>query len=150
MIPVLATYGFGAGPRLPSAKHSVHLLDTNTEKISRIVDWPEWVPPAEMLKRQPELPLKMTGGLNNPLGVKALYLGDSLYRIHGTNDAKSIGRAASSGCFRMLNEHVMHLSSLVQIGTPVKVVKNWPSTSATHDLRAAERACSVEIPTSRR
>lgn len=123
---------------------------TGNEKISRIVDWPDWVPPAEMLKRQPELPLKMTGGLNNPLGVKALYLGDSLYRIHGTNDARSIGRAASSGCFRMLNEHVMHLSSLVQVGTPVKVVKSWSSISATHDLRAAELACSVVIPTSRR
>lgn len=123
---------------------------TGTEKISRIVDWPDWIPPAEMLTRQPELPLKMTGGLDNPLGAKALYLGDSLYRIHGTNDARSIGRAASSGCFRMLNEHVMHLSSLVQVGTPVKVVKNWSSTLATHDLRAAELACSVVIPTSRR
>jgi lipoprotein-anchoring transpeptidase ErfK/SrfK len=123
---------------------------TGAEKISRIVDWPDWIPPAEMLKRQPELPLKMTGGLNNPLGARALYLGDSLYRIHGTNDVKTIGRAASSGCFRMLNEHVMHLSGLVQIGTPVRVVKNWPLIGIAPGLRGAELACAVEIPISRR
>ena len=79
-----------------------------------------------MRERQPELPKKMTGGLRNPLGAKALYLGNSLYRIHGTNDAMTIGQAASSGCFRMMNEHVMHLASLVEIGTVVKVVRRWP------------------------
>lgn len=99
---------------------------TGTEKISRIADWPDWYPPAEMRERQPELPVKMTGGLRNPLGVKALYLGKTLYRIHGTNDPKSIGQAASSGCFRMLNNHVVHLASLVDIGTVVRVVKHWP------------------------
>ena len=80
-----------------------------------------------MRERQPELPKKMTGGLRNPLGAKALYLANSLYRIHGTNDAVTIGQAASSGCFRMMNEHVMHLASLVEIGTVVKVVRRWPS-----------------------
>lgn len=118
---------------------------TGTEKISRIVDWPDWIPPTEMLQRQPELPRKMTGGLNNPLGARALYLGESLYRIHGTNDEKTIGRAASSGCFRMMNEHVMHLSGLVRIGTTVKVVKNWPLTGVVGGPQSAGLMCGPEI-----
>lgn len=100
---------------------------TGTEQISRIADWPDWHPPEEMRARQPALPEKMTGGLRNPLGVKAIFLGNSLYRIHGTNDPRTIGRAASSGCFRMLNAHVVHLAGLVKIGTTVKVVGRWPT-----------------------
>jgi len=119
---------------------------TGTEKISRMVDWPDWIPPPEMLKRQPGLPRKMTGGLNNPLGVRALYLGASLYRIHGTNNARTIGRAASSGCFRMMNEHVMHLSGLVHIGTKVKVVENWPVMGAV----GARLVCGEEVPVDQR
>jgi lipoprotein-anchoring transpeptidase ErfK/SrfK len=99
---------------------------TGTEAISRKQAWPDWHPPAEMRERDPKLPEKMTGGLKNPLGAMALYLGNTLYRIHGTNDAKSIGRAASSGCFRMLNSHVLHLASLAEIGTPVSVVSSLP------------------------
>lgn len=98
---------------------------TGTEKISRIAAWPDWHPPADMRRRQPYLPKKMTGGLNNPLGAKALYLGKTLYRIHGTNDPKSIGRASSSGCFRMMNKHVMHLANLADIGTQVRVVAKY-------------------------
>lgn len=98
---------------------------TGTEKISRVAVWPDWHPPAEMIRRQPYLPKKMTGGINNPLGAKALYLGKTLYRIHGTNDPKSIGRASSSGCFRMMNKHVMHLASLAGIGTQVRVVAKY-------------------------
>jgi lipoprotein-anchoring transpeptidase ErfK/SrfK len=79
-----------------------------------------------MIARDPRLPDKMTGGIRNPLGALAIYLGKTLYRIHGTNDAKSIGRAASSGCFRMLNEHVLHLASIAPIGTAVTVVKRLP------------------------
>lgn len=97
---------------------------TGEEKISRIADWPDWHPPAEMREREPHLPEKMTGGLKNPLGAKALYLGNTLYRIHGTNDARSIGRASSSGCFRMLNGHVVDLASRVGVGTKVVVVSN--------------------------
>ena len=97
-----------------------------TEKISRVAEWPDWHPPAEMRERDPSLPEKMSGGIRNPLGAKALYLGNSLYRIHGTNDAKSIGRAASSGCFRMLNGHVVDLASRVGVGTPVTVVRRLP------------------------
>jgi lipoprotein-anchoring transpeptidase ErfK/SrfK len=103
---------------------------TGTETISRVQEWPDWYPPAEMRQRQPGLPVKMEGGVNNPLGAKALYLGDTLYRIHGTNDPKTIGRAASSGCFRMMNENVLHLASLVDIGTTVKVVKHYSPTLA--------------------
>lgn len=119
---------------------------TGTEKVSRMVDWPDWIPPAEMLQRQPELPRKMTGGIDNPLGVRALYLGNTLYRIHGTNDARSIGYAASSGCFRMMNEHVMHLSSLVNIGTHVKVVESWPAMSVIGARQYAQLACRGEVP----
>ncbi|MGL4395143.1 MAG: L,D-transpeptidase [Hyphomicrobium sp.] len=103
---------------------------TGTEKISRKVQWPDWRPPAEMLARKPELPEFMEGGIRNPLGARALYLGNSLYRIHGTNDVKSIGTAASSGCFRMMNGHVVHLSNIASVGTTVHVVSKLPSNVA--------------------
>jgi lipoprotein-anchoring transpeptidase ErfK/SrfK len=79
-----------------------------------------------MRERDPNLPVKMTGGLKNPLGAKAIYLGNTLYRIHGTNDAKTIGQAASSGCFRMLNGHVIDLAERVQVGGSVTVVERLP------------------------
>jgi lipoprotein-anchoring transpeptidase ErfK/SrfK len=97
-----------------------------SETISRKAEWPDWHPPEEMRYRDPRLPEKMTGGIKNPLGAMALYLGNSLYRIHGTNDANSIGRAASSGCFRMLNGHIVDLASRVEIGTTVTVVPRLP------------------------
>jgi lipoprotein-anchoring transpeptidase ErfK/SrfK len=97
-----------------------------TERISRKQAWPDWHPPAEMRKRDPKLPVKMTGGLKNPLGAMALYLGNTLYRIHGTNDEKTIGHASSSGCFRMMNSAVLHLSQFAQVGTPVTVVNGLP------------------------
>jgi lipoprotein-anchoring transpeptidase ErfK/SrfK len=100
---------------------------TGTETISRKQAWPDWYPPAEMRERDASLPEKMTGGLKNPLGAMALYLGDTLYRIHGTNDVKSIGQAQSSGCFRMLNAAVLHLASLAEVGTPVSVVASLPA-----------------------
>src|SRR5262245_28301735 len=97
-----------------------------TEKISRKADWPDWHPPEEMRYRDWRLPEKMTGGIKNPLGAMALYLGNSLYRIHGTNDPNSIGRAASSGCFRMLNGHIVDLASRVEVGATVTVVHRLP------------------------
>jgi lipoprotein-anchoring transpeptidase ErfK/SrfK len=100
---------------------------SGTEQISKVVDWPDWHPPADMRARDPRLPEHMSGGLKNPLGVKALYLGNTLYRIHGTNDPSSIGKAASSGCFRMLNGHVVDLASRVGMGTTVTVVRRLPS-----------------------
>lgn len=92
------------------------------ETISRIADWPDWYPPEEMRQRQRGLPVSMTGGLRNPLGAKALYLGSTLYRIHGTDAPKTIGTAQSSGCIRMLNEHVVDLAGRIGIGTKVVVV----------------------------
>ena len=100
---------------------------TGTETISRKQAWPDWYPPAEMRERDPSLPEKMTGGVKNPLGAMALYLGNSLYRIHGTNDVKSIGQAQSSGCFRMLNAAVLHLASIAEVGTTVAVVDAMPA-----------------------
>lgn len=115
---------------------------TGQQKVSRIADWPDWYPPAEMRKRKPELPERMLGGLNNPLGAKAIYLGNTLYRIHGTNEPKSIGRAESSGCFRMMNEHVLHLASLVQVGTQVTVLRSLrpgsPARTATAKPRTSQ------------
>jgi lipoprotein-anchoring transpeptidase ErfK/SrfK len=101
---------------------------TGTQRITRVANWPDWHPPAEMRQRDPRLPEKMTGGIRNPLGAKALYLGSTLYRIHGTSDARSIGRAASSGCFRMHNRHVVDLARRVGVGTKVVVIKGGKHT----------------------
>jgi lipoprotein-anchoring transpeptidase ErfK/SrfK len=99
---------------------------SGVQKVSKIVDWPDWIPPAEMRQRMPSLPVRMTGGLRNPLGAKAIYLGNTLYRIHGTNDAKTIGSASSSGCFRMHNGHVVHLAGMVSASTTVYVMRRLP------------------------
>jgi lipoprotein-anchoring transpeptidase ErfK/SrfK len=107
---------------------------TGTERISRIASWPSWTPPPEMHKRQPGLPINVTGGLINPLGAKALYLGSSIYRIHGTNNARSIGRASSSGCFRLTNAHVTHLATLAKVGTTVRVVSSYSGVSTSAQL----------------
>ena len=104
---------------------------TGTEHISRIASWPTWTPPPEMRERKRGLPVVVTGGLLNPLGAKALYLGNSIYRIHGTNNDRTIGRASSSGCFRMMNEHVMHLATLAHVGTTVRVVSNYPGVATS-------------------
>jgi lipoprotein-anchoring transpeptidase ErfK/SrfK len=109
---------------------------TGSETMSWKQEWPDWDPPAEMRERDRSLPVKMTGGLKNPLGAMALYLGDTLYRIHGTNDAKSIGRAASSGCFRMLNPHIVHLASIAEIGTQVAVVASLPGQTKISEAPA--------------
>lgn len=123
---------------------------TGTERISRKQAWPDWYPPQEMRDRDASLPVKMTGGLKNPLGAMALYLGETLYRIHGTNDVKSIGQAQSSGCFRMLNSAVLHLASIAQIGTPVAVVSSLKSdvqvsrTPAQPSLPSREQVASPQ------
>jgi lipoprotein-anchoring transpeptidase ErfK/SrfK len=95
---------------------------SGTERISRIAEWPSWTPPPEMHKRVPGLPVTVTGGLKNPQGARALYLGNTIYRIHGTNNDRTVGRANSSGCFRLMNEHVVHLASIAKVGTKVKVL----------------------------
>jgi lipoprotein-anchoring transpeptidase ErfK/SrfK len=108
------------------------------ETVSRKQAWPDWYPPAEMRERDPKLPEKMTGGVRNPLGAMALYLGNTLYRIHGTNDVRSIGQAASSGCFRMLNAAVLHLASITEVGTAVTVVKSLPARQEVSRLQEAK------------
>jgi len=120
--------GSGKAYRYPISVGRSGFSWTGTKKITAKKAWPDWHPPAEMRKRKPSLPKKMTGGVNNPLGAKALYLGNSLYRIHGTNNVKSIGRAASSGCFRMMNAHVEHLSRIAKVGTTVRVLKRLPKS----------------------
>ena len=95
---------------------------SGTHRVSRKAEWPGWTPPAEMRKRQPGLPAHMEGGPNNPLGARALYLGSTLYRIHGTNEPWTIGQNVSSGCIRMVNEDVIDLYSRVQLNTKVVVL----------------------------
>jgi lipoprotein-anchoring transpeptidase ErfK/SrfK len=92
------------------------------ETITRGRQWPDWYPPSEMIERQPYLPRFMAGGPGNPLGARALYLGSSVYRIHGTNDPKTIGQFISSGCIRLLNEDISDLYARVGVGTPVVVL----------------------------
>ena len=90
--------------------------------VTRKAEWPDWVPPKEMLARRPDLPRYMAGGPDNPLGARALYLGSSLYRIHGSNEPWTIGQAVSSGCIRMRNEDVTDLYERVKVGTRVIVI----------------------------
>jgi lipoprotein-anchoring transpeptidase ErfK/SrfK len=96
---------------------------SGTHRITAKKEWPSWTPPAQMLRRRPDLPRHMNGGVDNPLGARAMYLGSTLYRIHGSNEPETIGQAVSSGCFRMTNEDVTDLYSRVGVGTTV-VVKN--------------------------
>jgi lipoprotein-anchoring transpeptidase ErfK/SrfK len=91
-------------------------------EISMKREWPDWTPPDEMLRRRPDLPRYMAGGPENPLGARALYLGSSLYRIHGSNEPWTIGTAVSSGCIRMRNEDVIDLYGRVKVGTKVVVI----------------------------
>ncbi|MCC2095266.1 MAG: L,D-transpeptidase [Hyphomicrobiales bacterium] len=106
-------YGIGVGR--PGFEWS------GVKKVSRKAEWPSWRPPSEMLKRRPDLPRFMEGGPSNPLGARALYLGSSLYRIHGTNEPNTIGTNVSSGCIRMLNKDVIDLYGRVRVGAKVIV-----------------------------
>ncbi len=110
-------YGVGVG-RVGFEWQGIH-------RISRKTEWPDWRPPAEMIQRQPYLPRFMAGGLGNPLGARALYLGSTIYRIHGTNQPQTIGHAMSSGCFRMINPDVITLYEGVPVGTRV-IVRQAP------------------------
>jgi lipoprotein-anchoring transpeptidase ErfK/SrfK len=120
-----------------------------TERISRMKDWPDWFPPTEMIERQPYLPRMMAGGPGNPLGARALYLGHTLYRIHGTNQPSTIGTFVSSGCIRLLNEDIEDLYSRVQVGTRVVVMPGKaPETAAnTGSPPNAEPANPMAPPT---
>lgn len=94
-----------------------------THRVTAKKEWPSWTPPAQMLRRRPDLPRFMKGGEDNPLGARALYLGSTLYRIHGSNEPETIGQAVSSGCFRMTNADVIDLYNRVSVGATV-VVRN--------------------------
>jgi len=100
------------------------------EKVSRMAEWPDWHPPTEMIERQPYLPRFMAGGEGNPLGARALYLGKTLYRIHGTNQPSTIGTFVSSGCIRLTNDDIADLYQQVKVGTRVVVLPGRPPASA--------------------
>ena len=112
---------------------------TGTERISRMKEWPDWFPPKEMIERQPYLPRFMAGGESNPLGARALYLGNTLYRIHGTNQPSTIGSFVSSGCIRLTNEDIADLYSRVQVGTRVVVLPgSAPATASAQGTPSAQ------------
>jgi lipoprotein-anchoring transpeptidase ErfK/SrfK len=96
---------------------------SGTKRVSSKREWPDWTPPPQMLKRRPDLPRHMPGGINNPLGARAIYLGSSFYRIHGSNEPDTIGAAVSSGCIRMTNRDVADLYERVKVGTKVVVTQ---------------------------
>ncbi len=104
---------------------------TGAEKVTRMAEWPDWHPPEEMIDRQPYLPRFMAGGPTNPLGARALYLGKTVYRIHGTNQPSTIGSFVSSGCIRLINEDVMDLYTRVKVGTRVVVLPGRAPASAS-------------------
>ncbi|SRR6266581_2921319 len=106
-------YGIGVG--------RIGFTWSGVKRVSAKKEWPAWTPPSQMLRRRPDLPRHMAGGIENPLGARAIYLGSSLYRIHGSNEPETIGQAVSSGCFRMTNEDVIDLYGRVRVGTTVIV-----------------------------
>jgi lipoprotein-anchoring transpeptidase ErfK/SrfK len=116
---------------------------SGVQAVSRKTEWPDWIPPADMIARQPYLPRWIAGGPGNPLGARAMYLGSSIYRIHGTNDPTTIGRFVSSGCIRMTNEDVIDLFGRVNIGTKVVVLPK--AQNRTLDAYAAMPARAISV-----
>jgi len=108
-------YGIGVG--------RVGFTWAGTTTVVAKKEWPGWTPPSQMLHRRPDLPRHMKGGPENPLGARAMYLGASLYRIHGSNEPETIGQAVSSGCFRLLNDDVIDLYNRVKVGAKVIVMR---------------------------
>ena len=115
-------YGIGVGRR--------GFTWSGVERISRKSEWPDWIPPAEMIARQPYLPRWVGGGPGNPLGARAMFLGHTEYRIHGTNAPQTIGTRVSSGCIRLTNDDVTDLYGRVQVGTRVVVLPGTPADTA--------------------
>jgi lipoprotein-anchoring transpeptidase ErfK/SrfK len=109
---------------------------SGVQTITRKAEWPDWTPPQEMIARQPYLPRHMAGGPGNPLGARAMYLGNTVYRIHGTNAPETIGTHVSSGCIRLTNENVADLYSRVGVGTKVVVL---PMTDRRADNTSGKR-----------
>jgi lipoprotein-anchoring transpeptidase ErfK/SrfK len=136
-------YGIGVGRK--------DFTWSGEQTVARKIEWPDWRPPAEMLSRQPYLPRFMAGGPGNPLGARAMYLGETEYRIHGTNKPNTIGKRVSSGCIRLTNEDVMDLYDRVNVGAKVIVL---PATAAHRPSQgtpagAAFRAPDPALPSNR-
>ena len=124
---------------------------SGVQTVSRKAAWPDWIPPAEMIARQPYLPRFVAGGPGNPLGAAAMYLGNSVYRIHGTNDPSTIGKFVSSGCIRLTNEDVQDLFSRVAIGTKVVVLpKSLPKSRPLEASRRPVLRVSDDVSAARR
>jgi len=113
--------GDGQAVQYPIGVGRIGFTWSGVTRVSAKREWPSWTPPAEMRRRRPDLPRSMVGGIDNPLGARALYLGSTLYRIHGSNEPETIGQAVSSGCFRMSNEDVIDLYNRVPVGATVIV-----------------------------
>jgi lipoprotein-anchoring transpeptidase ErfK/SrfK len=113
------------------------------QTVARKAEWPDWHPPAEMVSRQPYLPRFMAGGPGNPLGARAMYLGETEYRIHGTNKPDTIGKRVSSGCIRLTNEDVVDLYERVKVGAKVIVL---PPTAARRPSQGAPPDAAVRSP----
>jgi lipoprotein-anchoring transpeptidase ErfK/SrfK len=120
------------------------LNDTSGEQtVARKAEWPDWHPPVEMIGRQPYLPRFMAGGPGNPLGARAMYLGETEYRIHGTNNPDTIGKRVSSGCIRLTNDDVVDLYERVKVGAKVIVL---PATAARRPMQAAPADAAFRLP----
>jgi lipoprotein-anchoring transpeptidase ErfK/SrfK len=120
---------------------------SGTERISRVAEWPDWYPPAEMIERQPYLPRFMAGGEGNPLGARALYLGNTLYRIHGTNQPSTIGTFVSSGCIRLTNDDIADLYGRIQVGTRVVVLPAKSSETIVPNATTSASRSVQPLPT---
>jgi lipoprotein-anchoring transpeptidase ErfK/SrfK len=119
------------------------------QHVARKAEWPDWYPPQEMIARQPYLPRMTAGGPGNPLGARAMYLGGTEYRIHGTNDPTTIGKQVSSGCIRLTNDDVTDLYNRVQVGAKVIVLpQNAPAQTAQRAPIQGERISSNATPSS--
>ncbi|ABD06101.1 ErfK/YbiS/YcfS/YnhG [Rhodopseudomonas palustris HaA2] len=116
-----------------------------TQTITRKAEWPDWHPPAQMIARQPYLPRFMAGGPGNPLGARAMYLGSTEYRIHGTNDPSTIGKFVSSGCIRLTNEDVADLFSRATVGTRVVVLPKSAPSLETRKPRPERQAMNIAV-----
>src|SRR3954454_18770689 len=125
-------YVLGDGRALRSGTGAGREASTwsGTQAVTRKAEWPDWTPPQEMIARQPYLPRWMAGGEGNPLGARAIYLGSTVYRIHGTNMPETIGQKVSSGCIRMLNADVIDLYSRVDVGTKIIVLPSYNNVAA--------------------
>ena len=121
---------------------------SGSQSVTRMAEWPDWTPPQEMIARQPYLPRWMAGGKGNPLGARAIYLGSTIYRIHGTTAPETIGTRVSSGCIRLINDDVIDLYRRVSVGTKIVVLPNHSSQpSQSQPARTAPKAAPVRLAT---